>query len=89
MEEQVMLAEPLTEKVDESVLHVSDDLEKSVGHLDKGVDSAKGVRRKKWWCLLIGVMILVVIIIIIVIILTMRKTQNKATNPKSPRRLLM
>ncbi|KAF8534287.1 t-SNARE [Trichophaea hybrida] len=89
MEEQVMLAEPLTEKVDESVLHVSDDLEKSVGHLDKGVDSAKGVRRKKWWCLLIGVMILVVIIIIIVIILTMRKTQNKATNPKPPRRLLM
>jgi len=87
MEEQVMLSEPLTEKIDEAVLHVNDDVEKAVENLDKGVDSARGARRKKWWCLLIGIVILMVILIIIIIVVTMRNPPNKKPAPK--RKLLM
>lgn len=78
MEEQVVLAEPVVEKIERSAGVVADDLEATVGHLDKGVVSAKAAKRKKWWCLLISAGILVVILIIIVIVVTLRNQQQKA-----------
>lgn len=80
LEEQVILADPVVQNIEERGDDVVRDMEHGVTHLDKGVVSARGARKKKWICLGIGIGIIVVIVIIIVIVTLLKKQDNKNNN---------
>lgn len=80
MAEQVVLDEAKFQQVEDNAVRVEEDVNQANVHLETGVKSAQGARRKKWMCLGVGVAIVVVIVVIIVVVVTVRNAGNTTTN---------
>lgn len=76
MAEQVVLDEAKFQQIEDNAVKVEEDVNQANVHLEIGVKSAKGARRKKWMCLGVGVAIVIVIVIIVVVVVTLRKPGN-------------
>lgn len=76
MAEQVVLDEAKFQQVEDNAVKVEEDVNQANVHLEIGVKSAQGARRKKWMCLGVGVAIIVVIVIIVVVVVVVRKPGN-------------
>jgi syntaxin 1B/2/3 len=59
----VMEQEPLIENIEQKGEEIQDNMVKANEHLDLGVKSARGARKKKWICLFIVVLVVIVIAI--------------------------
>jgi syntaxin 1B/2/3 len=60
-----MEQEPLVQNIEQKGEEVQENLVKANEHLDLGVKSARGARKKKWICL--GILVLLVIVIAIAV----------------------
>jgi syntaxin 1B/2/3 len=80
MAEQVVLDEAKFEAIEDSAVKVEEDVKQANVHLESGVQSARGARRKKWMCLGLGVGIVVVVVIIVVVVIKVQGIGNKSTN---------
>lgn len=80
MAEQVVLDEAKFEQVEDNAVKVEEDVKQANVHLETGVQSARGARRKKWMCLGLGVAIVVVVVIIVVVVITVQNSGKKTTN---------
>ena len=87
LNEQVILADPIIEHLEHQTDNVEQDLTKANAQLETGVKSAKGARRKKFWCLGIGIAILLLIVIIIVIVVFINKGKS-APAPAAQARMI-
>lgn len=76
MAEQVVLDEAKFQQVEDNAVKVEEDVNQANVHLEIGVKSAQGARRKKWMCLGVGVAIVVVIVVIVVVVITVRNAGN-------------
>lgn len=76
MAEQVVLDEAKFQQVEDNAVKVEEDINQANVHLETGVKSAQGARRKKWMCLGVGVAIVVVIVVIVVVVITVRGAGN-------------
>lgn len=79
MAEQVVLDEAKFQQVENNAVKVEEDVNQANIHLETGVKSAKGARKKKWMCLGLGVTIVVVIVVIVVVVITLRGGRNTNT----------
>lgn len=82
MAEQVVLDEAKFQQVEDNAIKVETDVAQANVHLEAGVKSAIGARKKKWMCLGLGVGIVVVIVIIVVVVVVMRNGTNNNNNNK-------
>lgn len=80
MAEQVVLDEAKFQQVEDNAVKVETDLHQANTHLEIGVKSAQGARRKKWMCLGLGVGIVVVIVIIVVVVVVVRNGTGGGNN---------
>lgn len=76
MAEQVVLDEAKFQQVEDNAVKVEEDVNQANVHLEIGVKSAQGARKKKWMCLGLGVAIIVVIVVIVVVVITVRNAGN-------------
>ena len=53
MEALVIEQDPMVQEIDQRGQQVQEDVDKAHDNLKTAVVSARGARRKKWWCLLI------------------------------------
>lgn len=76
MAEQVVLDEAKFQQVEDNAVKVEEDVNQANVHLEIGVKSAQGARKKKWMCLGLGVAIVVVIVVIVVVVVVTRSAGN-------------
>ncbi|TGZ80462.1 t-SNARE [Ascodesmis nigricans] len=75
LEEAIVLQDPVVENIEHRGDEAARDIERGVQHLETGVVSARGARKKKWICLGIVIAILLVIVIIIVVVTLVKKKE--------------
>lgn len=80
MAEQVVLDEAKFEMVEDNAVKVEEDIKQANVHLETGVQSARGARRKKWMCLGLGVGIVIIVVVVVAVVISVQNAGKGSTN---------